>query len=387
MERKNISIGFLLFFLVSFSGHSQNDASIFTRKDTLKSLHRSTIYHLVQRSWIANQEPSYASVLPFVPSIKERRVPLRQGEGMNTEFSLLEANLNLSFPLFFGTYRNWINKDNETVGFHKRHRITFDYNGNFRMSLDDSKPIFPSNNRVGLSWYLNLFNSQTGWIHKDRFRDRKISTMKKNLSFLNALMRFHHFSNGQAGDFFYSEEENNQDAKRNNYRAGDFSTNYLYWEATYGWYDINEISLHQISLGYRSDFGTEEGTLAFSEEQIRTYGKKRLSLKYDHRTTKNSNNMQFHFRGEFGYILGNLDWFVPNLVDNKGNTDTGKYRFNMRGLFELAPDNHRTIGYFFSIYYGRDYMNIRYDDIIFSTQLGVTLSLDKFFMPNLKSEQ
>lgn len=381
---KDLYYLFIYLFLSGIYGYSQTSDPVLTEKDRLKLLHETTVYHLIQRSWIANQEPSYASVLPFVPSIRERRVPLRQGEGLNTDFSLLEANLNLSFPLFFGTYRNREKKDGSLSAFHKRHRITFDYNGNFRMSLDESKPIFPGNNKVGFTWYWNLFNTQTGWIYNDQFDNQEISKIKKRLTFLNALFRFHHYSNGQARDFFYQEDAGDISTRRNNYQSGDFSTNYLYWEATFGWYNIEQKSLHQVSLGYRSDFGTEDGALAFSRQQIRSYGKKRLLLNYDHRTSKSSNNMQFHFRGEFGYVLGNLDAFVPNLLDSDGNTDSGKYRFNMRGLFELAPDNHRTVGYFVSVYYGRDYLNIRYDDIVFTTQIGVTLSLDKFFMPKLE---
>ena len=89
-----------------------------------------------------------------------------------------------------------------------------------------------------------------------------------------------------------------------------------------------------------------------------------------------NSNLAIHLRTEIGFILGDLDNFRSNLLNDGGN----KYRLGARGLFELAPDNHRSVGYFVSVYYGRDYMNIRYDDIIFTTQLGVTLSLDKFFM-------
>ena len=77
--------------------------------------------------------------------------------------------------------------------------------------------------------------------------------------------------------------------------------------------------------------------------------------------------------------MGNLDKFRANIAG-----DSKKYRLGVKGMFELAPKSHRAVGYFVSAYYGRDYLNIRYDDIIFSIQWGLTLSLDKFYMPLLQ---
>lgn len=376
---------YLIFFCQSLLLSQVSDLS---EKDFNTKEHKKTIYYLMQRAWIANQEPSYASILPFVPSIKERRVPLRQGEGENSDFSLLEANFNLSYPLFFGREKSYLRKKKDSTGkrletsFFQRNRITFDYNGNFRMSLDNSKPIFPGSNKVGISWYWNLYNRQTGYITKDNRKNSDIT--ENNINFVNLLLRAHHYSNGQPEGEFYYIEETISNEKRNNYRNGDFSTNYFYGELTYGWYNDKLTTLTQWSLGYRRDFGsTGDGAIAFSKEQVKTYGKNRILFSFDHRTSKLSNKMQFHFRVQSEYIAGNLDDFSSNLLNSDNTTDTGKYRFNIKGLFELAPDNHRTVGYFVSVFYGRDYLNIRYDDIIYSTQLGITLSLDKFFMPEL----
>ncbi|WP_299122997.1 hypothetical protein [uncultured Winogradskyella sp.] len=326
---------------------------------------------MLQRSWVANQSPSYLSILPFSPSIDERRIPLRQGEGTNSDFNLIEANLNLSFPLFFGKNDSW--------DVNKRQMITFDYNGTFRMTLDDSKPIIPSSHKVGISWYFSLYNNYTGWIWKNNDSFEKINSKDTNIHFLNHLVRLHHYSNGQAPGFFFIPDENIPQVRRNSYLDGDFSTNYIYNEITYGRYNKEASSLHQFSLGYRRDLGTEESVLAFSEQQEKSYGKDRLLFKYDYRKAMPKSRLALHLRTELVYILGNLDSFLSNINDDGGS----KYRMGIKGLFELSPDNHRTVGYFVSIFYGRDYLNIRYDDIIYSTQFGITLSLDKFFMPTL----
>lgn len=337
--------------------------------DTLEIPHKRTIYYALQRSWIANQESSYGSIAPYVESISERRIPLRQGEGENSNFYLLEANLDLRFPLFFGraSGSDW----------QKRNRITFDYNGTFRMTLDDSKPLTPGSNRVGIGWNYSIYNNFTGF-SKEAGEDTLITASPRKFKFWNILARVLHYSNGQAPGFFYVPDENNPDNIRNSYLDGDFSTNYIYLELTHGFYNKNVESLHQISFGYRKDFGSEDTVLSFSVEQENAYGRNRVHGKYDYRTLRFDKDYEHHFRLELEYILGNLDDFRPNLLN-----DNSKYRLAMKVMFELAPRNHRSVGYFISGFYGRDYLNIRYDDIIYSIQLGATLAIDKFFMPKL----
>ncbi|MDC8004676.1 hypothetical protein POV27_11495 [Aureisphaera galaxeae] len=341
------------------------------RKDSTIREHKKTIYHLVQTSWDANQAPSYASLAPYVSSIDTRRIPLVQGEGANSNFDVLEANLNLNFPLFFGRESG--------TGLAKRHRLDFDYNGNFRMSLDDSKPILPGSHKVGFSWYINLYNNYTGSFFADDETKAKINATAENLKFYNATIRVHHYSNGQAPGFFYPSDSLPPIQRRNAYSNGDFSTNYIYVACTKGWYNKVSLSLHQLSLGYRTDLGTETSIFAYSQQQENSYGRHRLLASYDYRTNRFGMKKDWHVRTEVGYILGNLDNFIPNLAN-----DTNKYRLSARGLIEFSPKAHRAIGYMFFLYYGRDYLNIRYDDIVVSAQFGVTLRIDKFFMPKLR---
>ncbi|WP_460218558.1 hypothetical protein [Psychroserpens sp. MEBiC05023] len=358
----------LVMLCISAILFSQNDTLVRISKQDFKTLeHKKTIYDILQKSWVANESVSYLAPLPYVNSVGDRRIPLREGESRSSNFYLIEANINLSFPLFFGKKTGGQNS--------KRSRITFDYNGTFRMTLDESKPLTPGSNKVGFSWYFNLYNNYTGWAYgsEQTPSNQMIDSKPNDLKFVNLLLRAHHYSNGQATGFYYTPDDTNPSEFRNSYLDGDFSTNYLILQLTYGKFNKGISSLHQTSLGYRYDFGDDTSVLAYSKEQDGTYGRHRLLGLYDFRTKKFSEGYELHFRSELGYILDDLDVFRANLTN-----DTKKYRFSGRALLEIAPQNHRAIGYFISAYYGRDYLNIRYDDIIYSIQGGITLSLDKF---------
>lgn len=366
---------FTLIVSLAFPNLTYSQSKVYTTKqwDSISNSHEKTIYFLLQESWIANKEASYVSLFPNTSTIGKRRIPLRQGEGVNSDFDLLEANLDLRFPLFLGKQKG--------SAFKRSQRITLDYNGNFRMTLDDSKPIVPSSHRVGFSWYVSLFNNYNGWISpkNDPQSETLISSKSKNFKFLNMLFRVHHYSNGQAPGFTYVPDSSNPIFFRNSYLDGDFSTNYFYLEFTGGVFGRDIGSLHQMSIGYRRDIGTDDSTFAYTVNQEKSYGRDRLLVKYDYRTKRLKKRYEYHARIELTHILGNLDNFIPNL-DN----DNNEYRTGIKGIIELAPKNHRSVGYFVSAYYGRDYLNIRYDDIVYSIQGGITVALDKFYIPKLQ---
>ena len=299
---------------------------------------------LIRKFWAANKLSSYLSV-PYVTPIKKRRIPTDEGEG-EKNLQLLEAYIELSYPLFFGKESN--NK-----------LISLEYTANFRMTLDDSKPLTTGSNHIGFSYYSTLDSEYI-----------KPSVLR----FLTTRIQLKHYSNGQDPGFYYFDP-NNPSEYRNSYLSGDFSTNYLWFQLTKGKFSRKSGSLLQVTGGYRYDMGTDESTFAYTKEQENSYGRHRLTFSYDYRTKRFNEDYEHHLRIESEYIMGDLNEFNPNLVN-----DTNKYRFNVRALYEFAPKNHYSIGYFISTYYGRDYLNIRFDDIVFSIQAGFTLNLDKLIL-------
>lgn len=363
----------IICILISYSCFAQT----ITKKDSIKQnkidMYHTSIFYYIHQSWAANRAPSYLGIVPYTTSINNRRIPLLEGEGANGNTSLVEGNIALQFPLLFGR------KDYGTA-FRRLNKLSFDYNTNFRMTLDESKPLTPPSNKVGFTWQINLWNNSVGGILSQIGKDAEDEETYQikdstNFKFVNLLTQVHHYSNGESGESTITVPDQNGNLDtRNNYKNGDFSTNYFYWELTFGVYCMPVKSLHQLSIGHRWDWAIGE-TLSFSDVQIDSYGRHRVFFKYDYRTGTNR-NFNHHIRLEFEYILDNVDKFRANLIN-----DSKKYRLGSRAIFEITPKNHRSIGYFIQGYYGRDYLNIRFDEIIVSIQAGITLSLDKYFIP------
>ena len=336
----------LCLIIISINLSAQKTVN-YTRATDYKLEKNTESIKLIRGFWKANRETSYLSLLPFITPVKNRRIPTIEGEG-TSDIQLVEAFLNLSYPLFFGKLTN-------------SKLISLEYTGNFRMTLDDSKPLTPGSHKIGFSLY-NILS-------------KKYSNKEKGeLRFFTSRIQIKHYSNGQAPGFHYVDP-NDITNKRNAYLDGDFSTNLISFQVTKGVFRKFPGSLHQMSFEYRHDLGTENSTFAYSKEQENSYGRNRFQFTYDYRTKRWDKRYEHHYRFSTEYILGNLDSFTPNLINS-----TKKYRMSFKGLYEFAPKKHYSVGYFVSMFYGRDYLNIRYDDLIFSLQAGLTLNLDKFFL-------
>lgn len=122
----------------------------------------------------------------------------------------------------------------------------------------------------------------------------------------------------------------------------------------------------------------KSGGLVFSPEQIEHYGKLRFEYQFDYYTgpvgKKQFYQREWHFRLKGEYIADNVDRFVPNIQNSNK-----KYRFSNHVFIEYRPLVSRSVGYMIHGFYGRDYLNIRYDDIVFIGMIGITFSMDKYY--------
>ena len=355
---------------------------------------------------------------PYVNTIDGWRIPPRQGEGATMPYHMLEANLDIRWPILIGS--------RQQNGRAQRARLTIDYNPNFRMFNDNSRPLSPTNQDVGLGTDVILFQNlspkpgrRNAWLWKDNQPPEaypKGAIYRKYFSAIMLSLKAHHYSNGQAPGFYYYDPV--LDDSRNDYISGDFSTNYfkamVYWSFSKRKARAENIApsshspeqdpypdvkykdvydLATVGFGYRHD-GNALG-IVYSEEQDRTFGYDRLHLVLDYRSRpfsfskggiiwkvqtpegeKKYGIRKLHIlrtRLELEHILGDLSHFRPNL-----NAKTGTYRTGAKLGFELLPMKNEKMGYVLQFYYGRDYLNVRYDSIIYSIQAGISFTFDKY---------
>jgi hypothetical protein len=298
-------------------------------------------------------DPIMYLTFPHIQTLKTRTIPLKDGEGK--EGYWLEGNFTNRFVIHRGKYYNqkWL----------QRLRLTFDVAITPRLTRDESSPLLPSNNRFGLG--LDLLLSPVSNLIKDRTTPVWLT------------VQLSHYSNGHADSFYIKDDDGNQ---RNNYRSGDFSTNYVR-----ALLNVAIVSARQhvlsASVGWQREIDFS-GPLGFNPAQYYSYGKHRALfsfqwLRASRLVTRNSilntstkkvaKQRQFSFRTEMEYIVGDLSNYPY------GN----KYRFGCHGYLTYMPSITNEVGFLIHAYTGRDYLNIRYDDIVFIGEIGLYMRINK----------
>lgn len=298
-------------------------------------------------------DPLMYLAFPLIKPLKTRTIPLQTGEGK--EGYWLEGNFTNRFVIHRGKYYN--------PGWLQRLRFTFDVAITPRLTRDSSSPLLPSNNRFGLG--VDFLLSPV----KNLIKDRSTATW--------LTVQMQHYSNGHADSFYIHDADGN---RRNNYRSGDFSTNYLRVLL-----NVANISVRQHVLSAAAGWQREidfAGPLGFNPAQYNSYGKHRALfsfqwLRASRLVTRNSifstaikkvaKQRQFSFRTEMEYIIGNMSSYP---YDNK-------YRFGCHAYLTYMPSTTNEVGFLVHAYTGRDYLNIRYDDIVLIGEVGLYMRINK----------
>jgi hypothetical protein len=385
---KKIIITLIINILLYSNMYAQHDLSCndcVGTKDTVVTFYQSnsdnTVYTGMFKLINADAQISYLSfpVIGRINTIED----LKDGEGRNGY--ILEGNINLIYPLWHGR--------NQTDKFYQNKRFSFKYNPGLRMTRDNSSPIYPTNQKVGFQFENVLWQNYTKKSNIVRTRAGNFDNRNwkcdktNNFHMLYLTINAMHYSNGQQG----SSIDTNILIYKNNYKTGDFSTNYLQVTLTYNLLFKNH-RIFSSALSYQRD-GNFIGPFSFDEDQENRYGKNRLSgfIQYrtapqKHRGSKKGNDLRcnlnvdlkvkrlhtFRFRYEFEYILDNT-----NLRKAEGS----QYKWSNHFYLEYDPLRSRTTSFIFHAYYGRDYFNIRYDDIICAEMVGLAFDFYKYFPP------
>jgi len=290
---------------------------------------------------------------PIIKPIETRAIPLRNGEGIDGYW--LEGNFANRFVIHKGKYYNpeWL----------QRLRFTFDVAITPRLTRDESNPVLPSNNKFGLG--LDLLLSSIGSLLQERTTPAWLT------------IQMLHYSNGQADSFFIKDEEGNQ---RQNYRSGDFSTNslrILFNLANFS----GKGNILSTAIGWQKEIDIK-GPLGMTPEMYNSYGKNRLLFSFQwlkasrlvtvnnilsSKTKKVTKQRQFSFRTDMEYIVGDLSDFPLK----------NKYRLGAHAYITYMPSITNEVGFLIHTYLGRDYLNIRYDDIVFIGEAGLYMRINK----------
>jgi hypothetical protein len=293
----------------------------------------------------------YLSPLHFVFSLEKRNIQLMEGEGKKGYW--LEGNLTQRFVL-----AKWNERHSKTW---QRMRITFDAGITPRMTRDSSSPLLPGNNRFGIGYDLLLHDV------------KKLDNSQKPDYWITA--QVHHYSNGQAGRFFVDTNK-----IRNNYRSGDFSTNYFRFMLMRA-KRSKKNNIYSAGIGFQREINIG-GPLVLSDELTNYYGRNRLLLNYQwirhpHDSKKSFSNKSgddeydkpFYkkrmlvYRSEMEYIVDKVGLYPYS----------NKYRFGWHNYLSYFFNAENDLGLMAHTYLGRDYLNIRFDDPVIILQLGIVI--------------
>lgn len=387
---KTIFLSLLCFITaLGFSQQTINTTNFspITKITRYPTLNDTSTFSIIREIWKTNQDFTYIT-FPIVKSIGERRINLQQKEGK--QGYKFEANLNFRLPLF---------KPNENTGaFMNISRFTLDYHSNFRMTADSSSPLTPPTQEVGLGYDINIWNNKqrafSSLFKGDTFKEPSTIGAIKSFSLT---LQMHHYSNGQPPGFFiYSSDSSDSSEVRNDYSRGDFSTNFIKVSGLYN------ILTPKNNLWSFTTWGRFDGRFygfEFTPDQQYRFGQNRAGVSIDFLSKPQMRNKTktwvqkgkqltikkafvFQARLSIETIIGKLHLFDANLTSTN-NT----YRTNINIDLRYLPLNSSSISIFTKFYIGRDYLNIRYDDIIWTSQLGISVPLNRFYMPRWDSKE
>ena len=298
---------------------------------------------------LRHNDPVMYLALPVIKPVITRAIPLMDGEGKDGYWA--EGQFANRFVAYRGKYYS--------PSLLQRIRFTFDVSILSRLTRDESNPLLPTSNKFGPGL------------------DLLISSLKKLYASEGGMMwatfQLHHYSNGQADSFFIDAPE-----KRNNYESGDFSTNY--WRASLN-FSSNSINKNFViaGLGYQHEVDLG-GPFTRSKELSSYYGDGRVVFNFlwikkpqlktrdvINRRAKNSGPVKlersrhFSIRTELEYVTGAM----PEFDHDK------KYRLGCHVYLNYMPSVTNEIGFMVHSFIGRDYLNIRFDDIVYVGQLGL----------------
>ena len=328
---------------------------------------------MVNRTMDTELPESYIGLAQWFKALENRILPLTPEEGADNY--TVEAHLPIKFALLQQRKRNIEKKENKFSSFFTYSRLFIDYGFHARVAKgEDSSPILPPTNRWGIR-YDKMFNIR---VNGDFLKNRAINIKRRDLepelvdpekrySYHNVSAYLHHYSNGQGPGSLVDSIHN-----RNDYLAGDFSTNFVRISWGYHQYKPDNYLLG-VYAGYQREIGKDDGFFSFRAAQEDRYGRNRIML-----------GALFQKALDLGRFAEqiNLRTDIEWIIDGKENLGNypydNKYPVGVHLFVDIPIKALRATGILLHYYRGRDYLNIRYDDPVSAFQLGLTMKIQRF---------
>jgi len=338
----------------------------------------------------ANQKVTYVNYVWETPLIAEanQERPLTPEEG--GDGYVAEAYIDYNLPIFQKRVFQVDRKDDVIRPFLGYSRFRLNYGFNVRIANAPSSPILPPTNRFGFAYDFPIFfKTQTNNITSNPEIDHRqespgfLIKFKKfasarftenaddaNVHFWYGTIFLNHYSNGQ------NEGVLIDGFNRNDYLSGDFSTNHLRVSMTYN-IRTKRRYLWSFNLGYQRELELDGSFLTLMDEQRDArYGLNRLNGHLQYRS-----GLFKIIKHKYLYSMLRFEWETILDQNLENYPYDNKYRFNFHVFYKLSHLYVRSASLIFHYYWGRDYLNIRYDNPIQSIQVGLSFEFNQWVPP------
>ena len=332
------------------------------------------LYRVLNQDLNLSKPMSFLTFPGFI-NLEQPDVPLTREEGKDGFF--VDSQFFLKFPVWEKRYFENDNiRNNRIRGFFGYSRLYIDYGFSSRVARNvESSPSLPITNRYGVRWDKVLtFNHRENEEPNSKWKSVNVlwtggvadsySLYSKNVayefSYFTAYL--HHYSNGGTEGVFLAPN-------RNDYVNGDHSTSF--WRLSYGrqWHDGMKQHM-AMEVGFQHELGDTTTFFSFPIEQEKRYGRNRLIANAQYLRGLNSGLIEYlKIRTDIEYILDK---------DLSDFPYENKYRLGSHLYLDAPLRGTPGVGILAHFYIGRDYLNVRYDNPVFTAQIGLSLSINRY---------
>ncbi len=325
----------------------------------------TTRYYHTHRMVNALRDPMYLSLFPIFQNFGS---PYSEEKAFQPY--IMEGNFSMPFTLMQG-------RDDQS-DFLRASSVSVDPEFVWRITTRESAPLLPLNTKVGVTAHSSKVDKLPDSIQNlgDAF--------KRNPSYKFGITTYSfqikHYSNGQEDSATYTQ--NNREVP--NFNSGNFSVNLInlrimrstlnkdYRQVSYGGY----AQLNVPWVGYEPEQKNRYGYLMVGGTLLFKTGMMRRNF-FEFNTHHPSNG----YAVKFPSLTQNtfrIDFELSTPTNEYLGYENNPFRFmSIRVRYINEPLHNRSLGWFSQLYYGRDYLNIRYNLVTFSAMFGLTFRFNK----------